>query len=628
MILKKIGIAVTLLLAMGASNLFAQSIAEIKANRDMYLWGEGMGETLKSADQAALAEISSQISVDVISGTESTSEEDTKGFSQTFKDVIKTYTNSTLKNTERIILQNEPDAKVFRYIKRDELFKIFESRKNKIVEFARSGESAQKGLQIADALRYYYWAQTLLRSHPDANNIKMTDANGNDVLLIVWLPKQMNDIFSNLTFNVSKIEDNESYLNYILNIRYKSQPVSNMDYTYWGGQDWSNVFSAKDGLGVVELPKSQLGADIRLKIEYVFEGEANIDLELRDVMQKVPQVLYKSCYTTFSSKELPEEKAKVPTAEPILAVSDAENTVSTNTSTTLQNVSPEVVPTNPSSLGNIQQLTDIKNLELTMTKVRQSIMQKKYAQAESCFTPEGYAIYQKLLEYGNAKIVRNNTLNYYAFGDFVICRTLPMSFSFKSNSRTFIEDIIFYFNKENKICNLTFGLGNDAVNDIASHNTWTEANRMLIMSFLENYKTAYALKRLDYIGSIFSDDALIITGYMAKANNNPENSYLNNSIIKYNRQTKSEYMKKLKYSFDSNEFINIRFANNTIRRSGKGNEIYGIQIRQDYFSTNYGDMGYLFLLVDLSDQAKPLIHVRTWQPEKNPDGSIIGISDF
>ena len=39
---------------------------------------------------------------------------------------------------------------------------------------------------------------------------------------------------------------------------------------------------------------------------------------------------------------------------------------------------------------------------------------------------------------------------------------------------------------------------------------------MILISFLENYKTAYALKRLDYISSIFDDDALIITGRVLK----------------------------------------------------------------------------------------------------------------
>lgn len=33
-------------------------------------------------------------------------------------------------------------------------------------------------------------------------------------------------------------------------------------------------------------------------------------------------------------------------------------------------------------------------------------------------------------------------------------------------------------------------------------------------------------------------------------------------------------------------------------------------------------------MMDLNDANNPKIYVRTWQPEKNPDGSIIGITDF
>ena len=191
-----------------------------------------------------------------------------------------------------------------------------------------------------------------------------------------------------------------------------------------------------------------------------------------------------------------------------------------------------------------------------------------------------------------------------------------------------MEDVVFYFDSQHKICNLTFGLSNRALEDIASNNSWSEANRVLLISFLENYKSAFALKRFDYISKIFSDDALIITGWMTKINSSDQSPYVNNMNVRYNRQSKSEYLKKLKYSFDSKEYINIRFAENKVRRSGKGNDIYGIQIKQDYFSSNYGDSGYLFLLVDLSDTLKPQIHVRTWQPAKNADGSIYGLADF
>jgi hypothetical protein len=36
----------------------------------------------------------------------------------------------------------------------------------------------------------------------------------------------------------------------------------------------------------------------------------------------------------------------------------------------------------------------------------------------------------------------------------------------------------------------------------------------------------------------------------------------------------------------------------------------------------------LFLLIDLENPAEPIIHVRTWQPNRNEDGSIYGLSDF
>ena len=55
-------------------------------------------------------------------------------------------------------------------------------------------------------------------------------------------------------------------------------------------------------------------------------------------------------------------------------------------------------------------------------------------------------------------------------------------------------------------------------------------------------------------------------------------------------QTKDEYMRNLSASFASKDFINIRFANTDVVKMGKGEDIYAIQIRQDYVSSNYGDV--------------------------------------
>ena len=50
-------------LFLGSIRLFGQSWEQVKAQKDLFLWGEGWGSTLDEADQNALADLISQISV-------------------------------------------------------------------------------------------------------------------------------------------------------------------------------------------------------------------------------------------------------------------------------------------------------------------------------------------------------------------------------------------------------------------------------------------------------------------------------------------------------------------------------------------------------------------------------------
>jgi hypothetical protein len=150
---------------------------------------------------------------------------------------------------------------------------------------------------------------------------------------------------------------------------------------------------------------------------------------------------------------------------------------------------------------------------------------------------------------------------------------------------------------------------------------------------LENYKSAYALKRIDYLRTIFDDDAVIIVGYVANrmvrsyGTDSQGSSFRNHEDVVRTQYSKEDYLKKLEKCFNSNEFVNIRFANNEIRKAKDGEE-FGIQIKQDYYSTTYGDIGYLYLQVDLNDKERPVILVRTWQPEPDPEIGLFGLGDF
>lgn len=593
-------------------NLFAQSIDQIKTDRSNYIWGEGSGTTLNRADQEALQQIVTQISAQVESKFTILKDEVTKAgksdFSEEARLMMSTYSNATLSNTERIVLSNEPDAKIFRYIKKSDLSKVFEQRKRKIIDFTSTAENAIQNGQVADALKYYYWALALLRSHPDGNSIEFPDSKDQQKLLLSYLPARINELFASLRFTVSDIKDEQGVRTVVISANTGNRPAANLDYSFWDGKDWSAPVSVKDGVGFMEFygDNALQRTETQIRAEYIFEGEARIDRELEDVMKRLEPIPFRNAY--FNLKL---EKTKQ------LVESDRIKT-------------PEVSSNNrirPIDI-KLDSVANPKLFENKVDKVIASLKTRNFEGVKSLFTIEGFDIFNKLLGYGQAKPLTCEEFKTIKFGESVICRGPKMSFSFSNNTRKFVEDVVFHFDSKGKISSLAFGLSDDALNSIISKTVWSEVQRLTIVDFLENYKTAYALKRLDYIKSIFADDALIIVGNSVKVKPNPENPFLNNSIIKYNRYSKQQYIKNLEHCFASNEYINLAFDESDIRKAGQDGGRYGIQIKQNYYSTNYGDQGYLFLLVDLTNPNEPMIHVRTWQPEKNLDGSIYGLENF
>ena len=63
---------------------FGQSIKQIKADRNTYIWGEGTGNTLKKANSDALAMIIGQISTEVESSFTLLKTEDLKSKADKF----------------------------------------------------------------------------------------------------------------------------------------------------------------------------------------------------------------------------------------------------------------------------------------------------------------------------------------------------------------------------------------------------------------------------------------------------------------------------------------------------------------------------------------------------------------
>ena len=148
--------------------------------------------------------------------------------------------------------------------------------------------------------------------------------------------------------------------------------------------------------------------------------------------------------------------------------------------------------------------------------------------------------------------------------------------------------------------------------------------RQIILDFVENYRTSYNRKDLDYIESVFSDNALIITGKVIREK--PKSDYAMRSLstekIVYQKRTKKEYIQNLKKVFAGNKYINVVFDEVEVIQHPKLTDIYGVTLKQELNTTRYRDVGFVFLMIDFQDENNPLIQVRTWQPEK-VDGKVL-----
>ena len=600
---KTIWMILMLLLPLTSLAQTAEERAEqMKANAE-YICGEGWGDTYNSADQAALADLISKISLNISNSFEIKEEEFNTNSSFDSKtaitSVMNSYAQATLTNTFNLVISNTPQTHVLRYIRKSEVNKIFDERKEKVFDYVRSAMRAEEKAKIDDALRNYYWAFAMVRSLQYPNSVKMT-IDGVQRLLVTWIPQQIEEIMSNLSTKIASKDGNEINLF----IKYKGEPVTSLDYTYYDGQTWSNLYSAKDGMGIVELRPGVEINSLQLKYEYEYADQCQIDKELESVMQ-----LFKG--TSFKNASVYINNLDKKSAVSSEAKKEFEKSVKTESAANLETLS---------KVENEKELAGI------MTRVINAIKAKDYDSVSDCFSEDGLEMYKKLLNYGQARLLGEPQFSFYTMGKRVVCRSIPMAFSFKNNRRKFVEDVTFTFDENKKIECVAFGLGSQAKTDIFNKGVgaWSDYAKMVIATFLENYKTAFALKRLDYLESVFDDNATIITGHIIKkapkvAMEGESFINSNNKLIKYTRQTKSEYMRKLKMCFQSNQFINIRFADNDVVKMGAGGETYGIQIKQDYYSTNYGDHGYLFLMVDFNDPDNPSIKVRTWQPDRNPN---------
>lgn len=571
--------------------LHAQDIESIKRDPS-YVWGQGVGETLQSADDNAVKDLISQISINIDNQVETTIQNEQSG--QDAKSLVSTSGNLrvsssvSLSNCKRLVSEEGSYFVVLRYVARAEIDKMFDARKAKIDDLVRAGERAEELYKIGDALRNYYWALKMSISIPEEQRSRMRADGG--MLLTTELRERISTIMDSVQISVSKIEKEEEGNNVELQFTYKSHPIAGCDYQYFDGYDWLTV-AVKDGIAVAEIPADTKKMLVRLEYEYrkLWKSDPMVNAVLEQLPSRLPY--------PQAEKRVGVDEVKPVAPAPVKSTKAVAKEMSVDT------------------LSTCNKKEVLSQAEIVAPLIK-AIETRRYDDVHELCSENGWKWFEKLVKYGNAKIIERSDLQLTAFANGYLVRGIKAAFSFKRNNKTFVEDLVFYI-KDDKIEGINFGLEQSALEDIMRHSMWDPQSRLVLVNFLENYKTAYALERLDYLNAVFSDDALIIVGNKLPQPKVAEITAVDAESYEHNKLTKSQYMKQLERVFAKQEYVNIQFEDAAVKKTNRTSERYEIIIKQNYYSASYADKGYLYLLADISNPELPIIHVRVWDENRN-----------
>jgi len=562
----------------------AQDWNEVQKVPDAYMWAEGTGDTVEEADRQALEHLVSMIGVSVSSRYESFEGQSGSAYSSRLENSLSTYTFASLSNTGVHVLARRPQARVVRWIARSEVNAMLEQRRSRVLEYVDCALRAETALKVDDALRNWSWALALLQTVPDGSGMEAETADGKRTLS-VWIPERINAIFDALKAEVVGYSDGMAQLRFT----FHGAPVSSVDYSFFDGRGWSGQYSARDGRGVADLGLDKCPEHIQIRYEYAYAGEAHVDREVADVIAALGVTpMRRSQSTALLRKKGRRWTPDVPIGE---------------------NLSGE--------------------LASRVKAVAEAVSSGDAGSMENLFTQQGYEMLKRLCAYGTAQVMDLPELKMVRLENGgVSVRSIPMVFRF--GSRTFVENVVLSFDEELKVSSLAFSLDRQSSQDIWAKTMWPEDTRIRIIEFMEDFRTAYALKRLDYIRDVFDDDAVIIVGKVSSKAPVGEDRVALPQLpsIRRERYSKDQYLRNLERCFDANEYINVRFSRNDVQKAGVEGEVYGIQIQQDWNSSTYGDRGYLFLVLDMNDADTTRIHVRTWQPHPDPVDGLFDLSKF
>lgn len=576
-------------------------------NQKEYVWAIGYGKTLEEADNDAMSTLVSYSTT--VTSVETTSQKNMSGTdgvhsNSEYSGKSSSVSNMYLENVRREVLADENGLKrVLRYVTREDWEARNKVLKNKIEEYIMSGELATL---VEYKIQYYTWANILLQTYPGNEEPIMVE----DTPAKHWLTKELRDILNNIEIYATSIEQDKSNTHYpykvYLDFLYKGEPISYLGYGFFDGRGYVENESVKDGRGVVQIKDASSTLTI------------DIDCLNKNLARQLDPSVYVLVQNEQYSSSFEEGRKTIDLRAGDIKPKKNVNTASTNIDSKvneqLRNIADSYVEVTD-KVESTRPFTDI------MDDITASIKKKDSKDIRSYFTDEAWSQYQRIVSNGKPIIARTPEYKFIKHDSLTICQAIPLKLTFSGN-RSFVEDVVFRVNNNTqKIESVAYKLSVKTEQEIMSMN-WDDAARLTLITFLEDYRTAYCLEDINYIDKVFADDAYIIVGRVLKQSNRKFSDSANYNFTttktSYSHQTKKEYIHNLRRSFDSKEFVNIRFEECNVAKGYYAKEgIYAVQVKQLYYSNNYADEGILTLAIDMREDTHPLVRVRVWQDERD-----------
>ena len=613
----------TILLLCGILPLYAQHINSIvdlnlaeeimqDTQYEHYVWAVGYGSDLTAADNMAMQNLSSiDLSLVTVHTGQTTNEEINREAARTKEVDEMKFVGSAmmyLENVHRIDLSNQTNKKdnqkynymVLRYVTADEWSKRYDSMKVKIENYISSAEIFSS---VVDRLRCYTWAYALLKHyHGPAITVEGVSADQ-------FAISQITNLLDGIKVNVIGIEKVDTDKNYpyklFLDFTFEGEPLSNITFSYFDGNGIIDGESVKDGRSLLMMKK--LGETLKISIDCYMEDQAR---QQDPGIYACIQELRLSGALTGSNKEVDMQPKGV----------KQQKVVDTNSTKVVSQVA-QSLKNNEAQYGKTTAATNTEVYSAIMDKIVASFTNKE-EDIQSMFTPRGWSDYSKIVKEGNPVVARTPQWKFVKLDTLVICRELPVKLKFASSRKSFIEDVVFRINERTKkIESVAYKLGQSTESSIMAKD-WREVDRLTLITFLEDYRSAYCLRDIAYINKVFSNDAYIIVGKVLQKSTKKFNDKTelidSDGKAVYTRYSKQQYVENLSRSFRSKEFVNVRFEECEVCSGyGAKSGIYAVQVRQLYTSNNYADEGILTLAIDMRDEVNPLVRVRVWQQERD-----------